>query len=138
MVLKMLLVSTLNVRKYKNKILGLIFWLLVYGVTYVHWDSDSYWPIHWKFYERYNYSLIPTSFRDFYDKVYDKVGWIVSDIVWYLVDNGPRDLAVSVWFTGVGLLVCFLKFTNYSNVTKNCVCVAFLLFIFGWLCYCFW
>lgn len=135
MALKMLHASTLKIfRKNKNKILGCIFWVLVYGITYVHWDSDRYWPTHWKFYERYNYSLIPTVFRD----MYDKVGWIVSDVVWYLVDNGPRTLAVTVWFTGMWLLVCFLKFRSYSDTIKKCAVAAFLLFIFCWLCYCFW
>lgn len=135
MALKMLFVSTLKMfRRHKNKILGSIFWLLVYGVTYIHWDSDRYRPTHWKFYERYNYSLIPLVLRD----IYDKVGWVISDVFWYLVDNGPRDFAVTAWFVGVGLLLCFVKFTNFSVTTKNCVAVAFLFFIIGWLFYCFW
>ena len=135
MALKMLHGSTLKMGgNHGKKVLCFIFWVVVYVITYLHWDSDRYWPIHWKFYERYNYSLIPTVFRD----IYDKAGWMMSDVVWYLVDNGPRDLAVTVWFTGMWLLAFFLKFRSYSDTIKKCVVAAFFLFIFGWLCYCFW
>jgi hypothetical protein len=37
----------------------------------------------------------------------------------------------------LGLLGCFLRFTNFSDTTNDFLFVAFFLFIFGWACYCF-
>ncbi len=65
------------------------------------------------------------------------MGQIVCDIFWCLVYEGPRDFVFIVLFIRVGLLVCFLKFTNCSEAMKDCVVGAFFLSIFGWLCYCF-
>jgi hypothetical protein len=117
----------------REKVLGCIFLILVCGVVYVHWASDKCWSIDWKFNERHIYLFICTVFR----VVDDKVGRMVLDTFWYLVDKGPRDFVVIVLFTGVGLLGCFLKFTNYSETTKDFVAAAFFLSVLGWLCYCF-
>lgn len=134
MVLKMLFGHFKMFRRNKSKIFNCLILLLVYGVTYVHWDSGCDTPTFRAFYERYNYSLIPLIVVDFGNKI----GWMTSDVFWYLKEEGPKDSAVIVWFVGVAFVMCFALFTKYSGLVKNLVALAFVLSMLGWLCYCFW